>query len=78
MAVRGNSAIGYDVDATQFRYESRITCEKVGTMNFGMIIEVTATLIMAFLILSNADKFATAVGAAAQAYTGAITALQGR
>lgn len=42
------------------------------------IIEVTATLIMAYLILSNAAGFAQAVSAAGQAYTGAVTALQGR
>ena len=45
---------------------------------FMTIIEVTATLIMAYLIIANADKFAVAVGAAGQVYTGAITALQGR
>lgn len=45
---------------------------------FLAIIEVTATLIMAYLILANAGGFATAVSAAGSAYTGAVTALQGR
>jgi hypothetical protein len=42
------------------------------------IIEVTATLIMAYLILANAGGFAQAVSAAGAAYTGAVVALQGR
>jgi hypothetical protein len=42
------------------------------------IIEVTATLVMAYLILANAGNFATAVAAAGSAYTGAVKALQGR
>lgn len=42
------------------------------------IIEVTATLVMAYLILANAGGFAQAVGAASQAYTSAVVALQGR
>lgn len=44
----------------------------------GAIIEVTATLIMAYLIIANADKFAIAVGAAGTAYTNSVVALQGR
>lgn len=42
------------------------------------VIEVTATLIMAYLILVNAGGFAQAVAAAGSAYTGAVTTLQGR
>lgn len=44
----------------------------------GTIVEVTATLIMAYLIIANADKFATAVQAAGAVYTNAVVALQGR
>lgn len=54
------------------------TEQETDTMNIQQIIEVTATLIMAFLILSNAGNFATAVSAAASAFTGAVTTLQGR
>ncbi len=44
----------------------------------GTIIEVTATLVMAYLIIANAEKFATAVSAGGEANTNAVVALQGR
>ena len=45
---------------------------------FGDIIQVTLVLVMAYLIIANADKFATAVGAAGNVYVNAVQALQGR
>jgi hypothetical protein len=44
---------------------------------FGQIIEVTFTLVMAFLILSNADHFGTALKAVSDAYNSAVQTLQG-
>jgi hypothetical protein len=44
----------------------------------GDVIQVTLTLVMAYLIIANADKFAVAVAAAGTAYTSAVKALQGR
>jgi hypothetical protein len=42
------------------------------------IIEGTITLIMAYLVIANADKFSTAAGAVGNVYTEAVKALQGR
>jgi hypothetical protein len=42
------------------------------------VIEVTATLVMAYLILANAANFAIAAQAAGSLYTGAVKTLQGR
>lgn len=44
----------------------------------GKIIEGTITLILAYLIIANADKFGTATTAVGKVYTDAVTALQGR
>lgn len=44
----------------------------------GKIIEGTITLVMAFLVISNADKFSTAAQAVGSVYTEAVKALQGR
>lgn len=44
----------------------------------GQIIELTFLLIMAFLILSNADSFGTGARAVADVYTSAVRTLQGR
>lgn len=44
----------------------------------GQVIEATVTLIMAFLILSNADGFASAARASGEVYVNAVKALQGR
>lgn len=43
-----------------------------------VVIEATVTLVMAYLILANADSFARAVQAASQGYIGAVRTLQGR
>jgi hypothetical protein len=48
------------------------------TKMFGKIIEGTITLVMAFLILSQADNFGTAAKAAGGVYVDAVKALQGR
>jgi hypothetical protein len=44
----------------------------------GKIIEGTITLILAYLIIANADKFSTSVTAVGKVYTEAVSALQGR
>jgi hypothetical protein len=44
----------------------------------GKVVEGTITLILAFLIITNADAFGTAVGAVGTVYTDAVKALQGR
>jgi len=44
----------------------------------GKIIEWTITLILADLIIANADHFSTAVKASGSVYTDAVKALQGR
>jgi hypothetical protein len=44
----------------------------------GKIVEGTITLILAFLVISNADKFSTAAAAVGKVYTEAVVALQGR
>lgn len=44
----------------------------------GKIIEGTITLVLAYLIIANADKFSTAATAVGNVYTQAVTALQGR
>lgn len=45
---------------------------------FGKVVEGTITLVMAFLILANADNFGTAAKAAGGVYVDAVKALQGR
>jgi hypothetical protein len=45
---------------------------------FGKIIEGTITLIMAYLIIANADNFSTAAKSAGSIYVDAVKALQGR
>jgi len=44
----------------------------------GKIIEGTITLILAYLIIANADNFGTATKAAGGVYVDAVKALQGR
>jgi hypothetical protein len=44
----------------------------------GDIIEVTFVLIMAYLILTNADGFSKAATAVSGLYNGAVRTLQGR
>ncbi len=44
----------------------------------GKIIEGTITLVMAYLIIANADKFGAATKAVGSVYTDAVKALQGR
>jgi hypothetical protein len=44
----------------------------------GKIVEGTITLILAYLVIANADNFGTAVKAAGGVYTDAVKALQGR
>lgn len=46
--------------------------------SFAQVVEASLTLIMAYLIIANADKFAVAVNAAGTQYTNAVKALQGR
>jgi hypothetical protein len=45
---------------------------------FGDVVQLTLVLVMAYLIIANADKFATAVSAAGGAWVNAIQAFQGR
>lgn len=45
---------------------------------FERIIEGTVTLVMAYLIIANADKFGIAVKAAGDTYVNAVRSLQGR
>ena len=45
---------------------------------FGDILQITFVLVMAYLIIANADNFAKAAGAAGTVYTNAVTVLQGR
>jgi hypothetical protein len=52
--------------------------ERETVFMFGKIIEGTVTLVMAFLILANADNFGTAAKAAGGVYVDAVKALQGR
>jgi hypothetical protein len=42
------------------------------------IIEATVTLVMAYLIIANADKFSVAATAAGNVYSQAVKTLQGR
>jgi hypothetical protein len=42
------------------------------------IIEATVLLVALFLVISNAFGFSQAIGAIANAYTGAVRTLQGR
>lgn len=42
----------------------------------GKIIEGTITLILAFLIITNAENFGTAIRAAGEVYVNAVRALQ--
>jgi hypothetical protein len=44
----------------------------------GKIIEGTVTLIILYLVLSNADSFGTVAQAIGTQYTGAVKTLQGR
>jgi hypothetical protein len=44
----------------------------------GRVIEGTITLILAYLVIANADKFSTAASAVGSVYTDAVKALQGR
>jgi hypothetical protein len=44
----------------------------------GKIIEGTITLVLAYLVIANADKFSTAAQAVGTVYTDAVKALQGR
>jgi len=44
----------------------------------GRIVEGTITLILAYLVIANADKFSTAATAVGSVYTDAVKALQGR
>jgi hypothetical protein len=42
------------------------------------VLEITFTLIMVFLVLSNAGNFSTVTGAISNAYVQSVRALQGR
>lgn len=44
----------------------------------GRVLEGTATLVLVYLILTNAQGFSTAAQAAGGVYTGAVKTLQGR
>lgn len=44
----------------------------------GRVIEGTITLVLAYLVLSNAKAFSEAAGAVGGVYTGAVKTLQGR
>lgn len=45
---------------------------------WAQIIEGTITLVLAYLVIANADKFSTAATAVGAVYVNAVTALQGR
>lgn len=44
----------------------------------GQVLEFTLVLVMAFLILANADAFGQATRAVADLYTNSVRTLQGR
>jgi hypothetical protein len=44
----------------------------------GDILQITFVLVMAYLIIANAENFAKAIGAAGSVYVNAVTVLQGR
>ena len=44
----------------------------------GKIIEGTIALVLAYLVIANADKFSIAATTVGKVYTDAVTALQGR
>ena len=44
----------------------------------GRVIEVTFILVLAFLILTNAEGFYTSLSAVGQTYTAGVKTLQGR
>ena len=44
----------------------------------GRLAEITFVLILVFLVLSRSQGFSTITRSIGQAYTGAVTALQGR
>lgn len=47
-------------------------------MDMGRVIEVTFLLVLAYLVVANADGFSTAIRAMGNTYTGAVRTLQGR
>lgn len=55
-----------------------VTSSKDTIVDFALLMSVTVTLIMAYLIIANADKFAVAVQAAGSVYSNAVKTLQGR
>lgn len=44
----------------------------------GRILEITFSLVLVYLILTNADSFARVTSAVSEAYTSAVRTLQGR
>lgn len=47
-------------------------------MSISQVLEITATLIILYLVLTNANHFASVVSAISQGYTSSVKALQGR
>ena len=47
-------------------------------MSVNRVIEVTFTLILAYLVLSNARGFSNVIRSVGSVYTGSVRALQGR
>jgi hypothetical protein len=45
---------------------------------FGDILQITFVLVMAYLIIANADNFGKAIGAGGAVYVNAVKVLQGR
>ena len=45
---------------------------------FGDILQITFVLVMAYLIIANADNFAKAIAAGGSVYVNAVKVLQGR
>lgn len=50
----------------------------MGKVDLMPAIELTAFLILVYLVLSNASNFATVAGATGNFYNGAVRTLQGR
>jgi hypothetical protein len=42
------------------------------------ILEITFVLVMAYLVIANAENFSRAIGAIGSVYVGAVRTLQGR
>jgi hypothetical protein len=48
------------------------------TMDTGRLLEITFTLVLLYLVLTNAQGFGSSVGALSRAYVDGVKVLQGR